>query len=109
MDEATWLSATDPRRMLAFLRENCKVSDRKLRLFACACVRRIWPLLTDADGRTALEVAEQFADGVGGKEELQAARRAAPRRPAGALARPRARQVGPACSALGPGGVRIGG
>ena len=41
-----WLTSADPRRMLAFLRE--RVSERKLRLFACACCRRHWALLSDA-------------------------------------------------------------
>jgi hypothetical protein len=77
MDEATWLNATDPAPMLAFLRENRKASDRKLRAFACGCVRRIWPLLTEAVSRTAVEVAERFADGAAGHDELKKAHRAA--------------------------------
>jgi hypothetical protein len=46
MTEQEWLTCTDPRPMLEFLRD--KASNRKLRLFACACVRRAWHLLTDA-------------------------------------------------------------
>src|SRR5208337_1036054 len=59
MTETEWLDCTDPTPMLEYLLG--KVSDRKLRLYGCACVRRIWHLLL-YEGREALEVSEQYGD-----------------------------------------------
>jgi hypothetical protein len=39
VDELTWLSSTTPQDMLDFVKG--KASDRKLRLFACACRRQV--------------------------------------------------------------------
>src|SRR5262245_44754127 len=75
MSEAEWLICADPRPMLAFLRD--RGSDRKLRLFICACCRALWDHLTDARSRQAVETAERFADGQATRAELAAAREGA--------------------------------
>jgi hypothetical protein len=58
-----WEACTDPYLMLEFLRAGGAARDRRLRLFACACVRQVWHLLTDERSRTAAVLAEQYADG----------------------------------------------
>jgi hypothetical protein len=57
VNEAEWLAAVDPQPMLDFLTQND--NDPRLRLFACACVRRIWHLLPDDRCKAAVEAAER--------------------------------------------------
>jgi hypothetical protein len=77
MTEAEWLHCGDPRPMFAFLRG--QASERKLRLFACACCRRLWGLFLADECRPAVEVAERFADGRATEEQLRQAHRLAGR------------------------------
>jgi hypothetical protein len=77
MDENEWLVCRDQASMLELLRG--KASDRKLRLFACACCHAIDHLLTDERLPHTLQIAEQFAEGQATTEDRQAARRQAER------------------------------
>jgi hypothetical protein len=60
MTEAEWLTCTDPEEMLEAVSDGA--SERKLRLFAVACCRRIWHLLEDERCRQAVEIAETALD-----------------------------------------------
>jgi hypothetical protein len=68
MTEAEWLACTDPEAMLLFLGGG--LSDRKARLFACACFRRVWGLIVKEVSRAAVEAAESYADGLIGVDAL---------------------------------------
>jgi hypothetical protein len=73
--EADWLSFTQPITMLDLLRG--KASDRKLRLFAIGCCRRIWPHIVDERSRRAVELSALDVDGLVSAEERVAAAQAA--------------------------------
>ena len=62
MTEQEWENEEDPLRMLAFLLNGGKASDRKLRLLCCACCRRVWRLVSDKRARKAVRLSEQYAD-----------------------------------------------
>jgi hypothetical protein len=68
VDEATWLVCTNPMPMVAFL--NASASNRKLRLFCCACCRRIWEMIDHPELRSTVEVGERYADGLVSDDNL---------------------------------------
>src|SRR5262245_37738583 len=72
MTEREWAECTDPQPMLEFLQG--KTSDRKLQLFACACCRRLWHLLSEDRHRQAIEVVEQYTDGLLSEPDVMHAR-----------------------------------
>ena len=88
MTEHEWLASTNPQAMLDFLVHRSHPdmpwfvtpSDRKLRLFACACCHAVWPQLTDECSRRAVGIAERYADGMATEKELSAACAEADRR-----------------------------
>src|SRR5262245_5498754 len=73
--EIEWLESSDPRRLLKHL--HGKVSTRKRRLFSVACCRRIWKLIEDSRSRSAIEVAERYAERKANGQELAVAARTA--------------------------------
>jgi hypothetical protein len=73
--EAEWLASNDPLFMLDILEPwvaDEVVSDRQLRLFVCACARRLWHLLTDETRENSVQLAERFVDGKASEEEILA-------------------------------------
>jgi hypothetical protein len=61
--------------MLEFARD--QLSERKLRLFACACCRRLQHVVEDARNLAAVEAEEWYADGRVPKRDFKKARKAA--------------------------------
>jgi hypothetical protein len=75
MTEQEWLNCRDPHKMLRWLGR--RATERKLRLFACSCVRAAWDRLGDERLRNLLEVAEQYVGGQASQGKLTAAYQAA--------------------------------
>jgi hypothetical protein len=68
-----WGECISPEAMLEVLGK--RASNRKLRLFACACVRRVaWLLRGEPDALAAIDCAERYADRQINKEQWEAAR-----------------------------------
>src|SRR5262245_52501190 len=72
MTEAEWLTCAEPERMLELLRD--RASDRKLRLFACACCRRVSELVPDPECHRAIDFLQRYAEGQASPSELKAVR-----------------------------------
>jgi hypothetical protein len=66
--EEQWLVGGEPLPLLEHLRPRASV--RKLRFFACACVRQVWDALIDEVSQQSVELAERYADGLVSREEL---------------------------------------
>jgi hypothetical protein len=62
-DDSSWGTCGEPDALLDHLFREGEVSRRKVLLWACACLRRIWPRLRSEPARRAVEVVERFADG----------------------------------------------
>jgi hypothetical protein len=76
MTEAEWLNCGSLEGMLEFL-EDCCASERKQRLFCCACCRRGWNWFDNEENRRAVVTSERYADGLATWDDLKRAGRAA--------------------------------
>jgi hypothetical protein len=73
LTEEEWLAGTHPGTLLTF--RPGRATDRKMRLFGCACCRLIWEHLPEEWVRRAVETAERFADHLLDDTARDAARR----------------------------------
>jgi CheY-like chemotaxis protein len=106
LTESGWLACAEPEPLLDFVLGSWKHTlselacwlglrrpgrtGRKVRLFACACLRRVWDRIDDPLVRQVVEVDERYADGLASREEFLNAHTASgraqapwPRPPAG--------------------------
>jgi hypothetical protein len=70
MDAKEWARGKNPWDMVEFLGDK---SERKLKLYSCACCRRVWPVFTDARSRAAIETTELWLEGAASDAELDRA------------------------------------
>jgi hypothetical protein len=75
MTESEWLVAANPLSLLMYAKRTAvtlrtAAGRRKFRLFGVGCVRRVWPAFRQIAQRTAVEVAERFADGEGTQDGM---------------------------------------
>src|SRR5690242_13289637 len=78
MRESTWQKAAKPEGLIETIArmdsEGKGTYDRKLRLFACACVRLHWERVLEEKDRRIVELAVACADGRISVAELEAKR-----------------------------------
>ena len=72
MTERDWLEGANAASMVSFAFTR-RTGDRKLRLFGCACCRRVWDRLPDDASREAVGVAERYADKLAKRTDLNRA------------------------------------
>jgi hypothetical protein len=94
MTPEEWERCDDPAKMLEFLRDVAlardralreqfiprdtgRVGDRQVRLFAAACCRQVWPVLTDPRSRAGVEGAERCGEDSAAAWAMHALHRAA--------------------------------
>jgi hypothetical protein len=73
MTHPSWLSGDDPRRLMREAWHRFHAEERKLRLFAVACCRRIAHLIPDGLCKAALETSARYAEGAATQDELAGA------------------------------------
>src|SRR5438128_2492258 len=77
MTEEGWLACENPEQMLLFIKQRRamrkQTKQRKQKLFAVACCRRIWSSFRDEQSRRCIEVVERSADNRATGEELEEA------------------------------------
>jgi hypothetical protein len=73
MTEEEWLASESPQKMREHLEEKVGTSERKLRLFACTCCRRVARWFLDSCLHLAVDVLERYADGAATAGELATA------------------------------------
>src|SRR5262245_13658267 len=77
MTEAEWYARDQPGLFWlddpTFRPPELRASERRLRLFACACCRRVWDWFQTEASRRLVELSEAYADGEITQAELLAA------------------------------------
>lgn len=73
MSPTEWAESDNPAAMLAWLEHQGRLNSTNLRLYCCACCRRVWDALRPL-ARRAVETAERFAQGQATEQELSEAR-----------------------------------